>query len=470
MKLRYETLINSPRERVFAWHTNVAAFRRLSPPWRPAELKRHDGVEDGSRAVLKIPAGPLTMKWVARHEDVRPPEGFVDVQVKGPFRKWRHEHRFEQEEAGVTRLIDELEVEAPRKLRLIGRGNKWMKGEIDRLFAFRQFLTRADCDAHYRLNPQDHRLRVLVTGGTGFIGSAVVEFLRAAGHEVLILTRDPKGKDPSFIKWNPSEGMLDGSKLEGLDAVIHLAGENFLGPWTETKRMAIYGSRIHGTELLSRTLAGLSKPPKVFLSASQIGYYGSRGDEVLTEESDPGDQGFFAYVTRDWERATQPAEEAGIRTVHLRTGLVLNPAGGALALALPFYRASLGMRITGREIWLSWVALNDLVHVMWHLMWDGSIAGPVNVVAPKPVTMAQFTRALRSILRRPAPIIMPERVARLVGGTSFSETVLLSQNVHPERLLNSGYDFLLPDLESALRFQLGKNTPQSPITREHAQV
>lgn len=470
MNLRYETLIRSPRERVFAWHTNPDAFQRLAPPWRRTLLKRHDGVAEGSRAVMRVSAGPASVKWVARHEDVDAPRAFTDVQIKGPFRQWTHRHLFENgQDADSTVVVDDIDLRPPTKLRLLGRGDKWVKREVDRLFAYRHFITAADCDAHHRLNPKHRKLRIVISGGSGFVGSALAPFLRADGHEVFVLTRSPQRKDPYQIGWDPGQGSIDAVRLEGMDVVIHLAGEHLLGPWTETKRMSIYGSRIHGTTLLSQTLASLDRPPAVFISASSTTYYGNRGaDEHLTEDSAAGEKGFLSYVCRDWEHATAAAEEAGIRTVHLRTGPVLNPAGGVLGLALPFFKLGLGARITGSEIWLSWIALNDLVHAVWHIIWTSSLIGPVNLVAPKPVTMDQFTRVMRSVLRRPAPFAIPQRVAGLLGGTSITETALLSQRVQPQKLEETGYRFLLPDLDTALKFQLGKAIPESSTPSEYA--
>jgi uncharacterized protein len=341
MKLRYEATIKAPPERVFAWHTSPEAFQRLAPPWRKTTLKKHDGISEGSRAVMRVSTGPINAKWVARHEDVDPPNGFSDVQVKGPFRRWRHDRRFLSEN-GSTRMVEEIDLLPPRKLALIGKGSKWVRKEMDRLFAYRHRLTVADCEAHARLNPEGRKLRIAITGGNGFIGSALVPFLRAGGHEVYILTRSPRKKNPYEIAWNPSMGSIDVEPLEGLDAVIHLAGESIIGPWTESKRMAIYGSRVHGTTILSQALAGLDSPPAVLISASAAGIYGDRGEERLTEESPAGETGFLAYTTRDWERATLPASEAGIRTITPRIGLVLNPAGGALGLALPLFKFGLG--------------------------------------------------------------------------------------------------------------------------------
>jgi uncharacterized protein (TIGR01777 family) len=299
-------------------------------------------------------------------------------------------------------------------------------------------------------------LHVLVTGSTGFVGSALVPFLSDIGHRVTRLIRAIPSPGGTEIHWDPEAGVVDIARLEGLDAVIHLAGENIAaGRWTTERKAKIRDSRVGGTRLLCDTLAGLKQPPKVLACASATGYYGDRGDELLTEESASG-TGFLAGVCREWEAAANPAVQKGIRVVHLRFGMVLSGAGGALAKLLPPFRMGLGGALgTGRQ-YISWIALDDLLGVIAHALTTEALQGPVNAVAPNPVTNKEFTRALGRVLGRFTLFSMPAAAARLAFGEMADEVLLAGQRVQPTRLLATGYRFRYPDLEGALRHSLGR--------------
>jgi len=298
-------------------------------------------------------------------------------------------------------------------------------------------------------------MRILVTGSTGLIGSALVPFLRAGGHEVVRLARAPLRGEESVVLWDPEGGKLEPSALEGFDAVVHLAGENIAGRWTAEKKARIRDSRVRGTRLLSETLAQLERPPAVLASASAIGYYGDRGDELLREESPPG-RGFLAEVAAQWEAATEPAARRGIRVVCLRFGIVLSPRGGALAQMLPPFRLGLGGPIgSGQQYW-SWVAIDDVVRAIHHALGAETLHGPVNVVSPDPVRNREFVRALGRVLGRPTLLPMPALVVRVLFGQMGEELLLSSQRVEPIRLLASGFVFQYPDLDGALRHLLRK--------------
>ncbi len=301
-------------------------------------------------------------------------------------------------------------------------------------------------------------MNVLVTGSSGLVGSALVSFLEASGHHITRLVRSQPRPGKTEVFWDPDARRLDSSALEGLDAVVHLAGENIAGRWTARKKARIRESRINGTYLLAESLAGLARPPAVLVAASAIGYYGDRGDTVLKEESSPG-EGFLAGVCRDWEAAAKPAVQKGIRVVHLRIGLVLSRAGGALARMLPPFKLGLGGKIGSGKQYLSWIAIDDLVRVIAHVLGKEGLApyrtgtglaGAVNAVAPNPVTNLEFTRTLGRVLHRPTIFPMPAFAARLAIGEMGQELLLASQRVEPARLLASGYSFLFPVLEGAL--------------------
>lgn len=297
-------------------------------------------------------------------------------------------------------------------------------------------------------------LRILVTGSTGFVGSALVPALAASGHRIGRLVRTLPRKGKNEIQWGPETGFIDASRLEGIDGVVHLAGENIAADrWTAEKKAQIRDSRVVGTTLLCETLAGLKQPPKVLVCASAIGYYGDRGDELLTEESGSG-AGFLASVCREWEAATKPAEQKGIRVVHLRFGMVLSPAGGAMAKLLPPFKKGLGGVLgTGRQ-YVSWITLDDVVGVIAHVLTTEALQGPVNAVTPNPVTNRELTRTLGRLLGRMTIFPMPAAAARLVFGELADELLLASQQVQPTRLLATGYEFRYPELEGALRHLL----------------
>ncbi len=296
-------------------------------------------------------------------------------------------------------------------------------------------------------------MRIVVTGSSGFIGSALVSSFTSAGHTVTrLVRREPKDGE---LLWNPATNSIDAAGLEGHDAAVHLAGENIAGRWSPAKKAGIKESRVKGTRLLAETLARLAKAPKVLVSASAIGYYGDRGDAVVREDSSSG-SGFLAEVAREWEAATQPAALKGIRVVNLRIGVVLSPRGGALAQMLLPFKFGLGGKIgTGRQ-YMSWIALDELLHVIQHALGTETLKGPANAVSPKPVTNLEFTKTLGRVLGRPTIFPMPAFAARALFGEMADELLLGSTRVEPVRLLASGYQFRYPDLEGALRHLLKK--------------
>jgi len=297
-------------------------------------------------------------------------------------------------------------------------------------------------------------MRVAVTGSSGLVGSHLVHALQEAGDDVQRLVRRPARLEAGEVAWDPVGGQLDSSRLEGLDGLVHLAGENIAsGRWTKARKAAIASSRVHGTKFLCQGLARLRHPPRVLVCASAIGYYGDRGDEPLTESSPPG-TGFLAETCQAWEQASRHAQEADIRVMHLRIGVVLSAAGGALAKMLTPFKLGAGGVIGGGRQYMSWVALDDLIRVILHLLSEDGRSGPVNAVAPNPVTNREFTKTLGRILRRPTIATVPAFAARLALGEMADELLLASARVIPQRLLNAGFEFDHPTLEAALRTAL----------------
>ena len=296
-------------------------------------------------------------------------------------------------------------------------------------------------------------MKILVTGATGLVGSALIPLLAGGGHEVARLGRSAPGAGD--IRWDPDAGALEASALEGFDGVVHLAGENIAsGRWNAARKRRIKESRVRGTLLLAETLAGLERPPRVLVSASAVGFYGDRGDEDLTEES-PAGSGFLSEVCREWEAATEAAAGKGIRVVHARLGVVLSKGGGALAKMLtPFKLGAGGIVGNGRQ-YVSWITLDDTAAALAHLLATETVSGPVNLVAPAPVTNREFTKTLGRVLRRPTLFPLPGFVARVVFGEMADALLLASTRVKPVNLLGSGYVFRHGSLEEGLRAVLG---------------
>jgi uncharacterized protein (TIGR01777 family) len=296
-------------------------------------------------------------------------------------------------------------------------------------------------------------MRVAITGASGFIGSALARFFHGRGDPVTPVTRSasPSARSGRSVVWQPERGVIDAAGLEGHDVVIHLAGESIAGVWTQSKKRRIRDSRVLGTALLARTLAGLREPPRVLFAASAMGIYGSHPPEREVDESVPPGSGFLAEVGVAWEAAARPAAEAGIRVVHMRLGNVLDRAGGMLPVLIPVFRLGLAARFgSGRQIW-PWIALEDIPHAILHILDRPALAGAFNFVAPDPVSNDEFTSTLARLLRRPVLLSIPELVARLAPGGMGGELLLSGARLVPRRLLDTGYPFRQPELEPALR-------------------
>ncbi len=294
-------------------------------------------------------------------------------------------------------------------------------------------------------------MRVALTGSSGLVGRRLRADLGAAGHRVVRVVRSRRAaRAAEAIFWSPASGEIDAGGFEGLDAVINLAGESIFGIWTDARKRRIRDSRVDGTALLARTLAGLNRPPHTLLNMSGADYYGDRPDETVDEESAPG-TGFMAGVAVEWERATEPAAEAGLRVACLRSGVILSPQGGALRLMLPVFRLGLGGRIGDGQQPFPWISLTDVSGIFRYLLEHDSIAGAVNMVAPDTVTFGEFVDTVGRVLHRPTIIAVPAFIATLAAGDLARELLLSGARIRPRRLLESGYPFRQPELEAALR-------------------
>lgn len=299
-------------------------------------------------------------------------------------------------------------------------------------------------------------MKILVTGAHGLVGSALISFLMTEGYQVRRLVRTNAHEESGDILWSPELKQVDSAKLEGFDVVVHLAGENIAaGRWTEEQKQKIRDSRVIGTRFLSEILANLKSPPKVFISASATGYYGARGDDVVAEESAPGD-GFLADVCHEWEAATEMAVKKNIRVVNARFGIVLSASGGALKKMLPPFRLGVGGKLgSGRQI-MSWIALDDVVAGLYHVLNTVDLKGPVNFVSPQSLTNWDFTKTLGAVLKRPTIFSVPAFVIKTIFGEMGEVLLLNGVNVEPKKLLESGYTFHFPEIREALCHLLGK--------------
>ncbi len=451
--------IERPAAEVFAWHERPGAFERLAPPWQKIEiLARSGGIRDGATVSLRTKIGPVWVRWDVEHRDYVEGVQFRDVQVRGPFKDWEHLHQFESAERGpACRMTDEILYQLPGGWLGQVLGSRFVRAELTRLFRYRHAVTKADLELAERyisVRP----MTFLIAGASGLIGRTLTAFLQTQGHAVIrLVRRATTAADEVF--WNPASGTLDAHALRGIDVVINLAGVGIAaGRWSEERKQAILRSRVDSTRTLVAALAGVKSErlrPFTFISASATGVYGHRGDEVLDESSSAGGR-FLAEVCSAWEHEAVAAEELGIRVVRLRTGVVLTSAGGALAKLLPVFKAGLGGRIGSGRRWMSWISMDDLVGAIYHAVLDRRCDGAVNMVAPQPVTNAEFTRTLARVLGRPAVLPVPPVVLRVALGEMAQETLLASARVTPRKLMDAHYTFRHETLEDALRHVLGR--------------
>lgn len=446
--------IPAPVELVFGWHTRPGALERLSPPWDPIKvIERKGGIEKGAQVVLQMKAGPIPYLWKAQHIDYVENQMFRDRQIHGPFASWTHTHLFESDGPNACFLEDQIEFSLP--FHPLGNffGATFVHQKLEAIFQYRHTTLKNDLRQHQSI-AQHRKKTILISGASGVIGSALIPFLTTGGHQVIRLVRK-KSNHPHDIFWEPENHVLHSKDIAGIDAVIHLAGENIgVGRWTEEKKKRILNSRIHGTRLLAKTISEMETPPEVLICASAIGYYGNRGDQVLTEEDAPGTD-FISEVCQKWEQAAMPAVDKGIRVVFLRIGVVLTPMGGALQRLLLPFQMGIGGKLGNGKQYVSWVDIDDVIGAIYYSMFT-QVSGPINVTAPHPVTNAEFTEILGSVLCRPTALTVPAWAIRLAFGQMGNEVPLSSTRAVPNRLIKHGYSFLYPTLENSLNHLLGK--------------
>ena len=455
----YNTFIHRSRypcsaQELYNFHARPGALARLLPPWENTTvISCSEGITPGSRARVKIHTGPLNLNFEALHVEEEPGRMFRDIQKNGPFAHWSHTHIF-HDSGEETILEDRIEYGLPGHRFIPTFIRRQIENKLTRLFRHRQQILTNDLAVHGKYSRKP--LNILVTGAGGMLGRRLLPFLTTGGHRVWRLVRRRPRPDKNEIFWDPEKKYLQAVDLPPLDAVIHLAGEPIgLSRWNEERKKRVLTSRTAGTELLSRTLAGLKNPPSVLLSASAVGYYGDCGYNPVGEECTPGED-FIARVCRRWEESILPAQQAGIRTVLMRIGVTLSPKGGALKRILS--TAPLGfMRHFGSGgQYISWICEDDLLAVMLHALVTPALEGPVNMAAPHAVTNKELMRVLSTVTGRPLLFPMPGRLFEIMYGQMAREVILSGCRVSTEKLEKSGFVFNWPTIEPALRYLLGK--------------
>ncbi|MGA7203992.1 MAG: TIGR01777 family oxidoreductase [Specibacter sp.] len=490
---RHTTALPFPRADVFTWFTRPGALARLTPSFFGTVLAEpSDGINPGSTAALGVGApggfgmwlgaasgtvqGLLPerlrglnavrpqLRWDALHTELVPGERFTDVMTNGPVTSWTHRHDFADGPVpGSTVMTDTVSYEIP-PVPPTGWVGKRFEEELERMFKFRGRQLEGDLAFH-----RDHpgrQLTIAVTGASGMIGAQVCALLSGGGHRVVPLVRRPP-RNASEIFWDPATGTLDAQSLAGCDAVVNLAGRSIGGRFTTKTKDEIYRSRILGTALLSGKLAQLASDgvARTLVSASAVGYYGAaphdasvhhgQRDSRALVEDDPAGTDFLAQVCRDWEAACRPAEDAGLRVVNVRTGVVQSAAGGVLQRLLPLYLAGVGGPL-GKDAWQSWIGIDDIAGIYAHAVLSSTLSGPVNGVAPHPVTAEQYAHTLGSVLHRPAAVKVPALGPRLLlGKQGAAELALADQRVSSAKVEADGYTFRHESLDAALRHILG---------------
>jgi len=439
---------------LYTWHSRAGALERLIPPWENTTVvSRQGGIAPGGRVEMRMHLGLIPYRWIAHHVEDKPGLMFRDIQKKGPFSSWSHSHIF-TDTAGGALLEDRIEFSLPLHHLLPGFPKRHVHQILQKVFRYRHATLREDILLHQSCSRTP--LRILVTGASGVLGRALVPFLTTGGHQVWTLVRRRPDPEKQEIHWDPMAGTIDSHALSGLDAVIHLAGEYIgLNRWTAEKKQRVINSRTQGTSLLVRTLAAMPVPPRVFLSASAVGFYGDSQKRGLGEETAAGED-FISHVCNLWEKAAAPAEAAGIRTVLMRIGVVLTPKGGALQQLLRTAPCGFFRRFGhGRQV-VSWIGIDDTMSAMLHCLTCPDLHGPVNIVAPAPVTNTELMQTLVTVLHRPLLPPLPAKVLRTIYGQMASEILLSGCDVSAVKLAASGFCFRHSTLAGLLRRQLSR--------------
>ncbi|MCP3871775.1 MAG: TIGR01777 family protein [Desulfobacteraceae bacterium] len=450
-----KTKINVAVEKLFSWHARNGAISRLTPPWAPLKMiwRKGEGIKKGVKVRFQIRVFNIPMIWEAEHIDYNENKEFKDIQIKGPFSKWEHTHRFLKDGEQSSIMEDTVEFKLPFGF-LSRPFYGFAKKEFDRMFSYRHKVLKYDLEHHAN---NGKKKRILISGSSGTIGSILVPFLKTCGHEVIRLVRKKTDLLKDELFWDPYSGELDLEKAGPIDAVINLNGIDISrGRWTEPQKKRIIDSRILPTQLLVKKMKSIDHKPEVFISSSAIGFYGERENSKLSETTGMGNR-FISKVCKQWEDASMDAQTAGIRTVQLRTGIVLTPSGGALARMEPAFKIGCGVKLSHGRQYMSWISMEDVLSGILFVLNNNTLSGPVNMTAPNPVTNIEFSNTLASVFSKKVRFMMPKLFVRLLWGQMGEETLLASARVLPEKLLKNGFKFQHETLFLALKHMIGKD-------------
>jgi uncharacterized protein (TIGR01777 family) len=461
IKLSYESSFDAPVDDLFNWHETAGAFERLNPAYEPVQLISHTGgIKDG--AIVKIKILPplylpsfLGIKWTLTHKNYIKNNQFEDHQLVGPFAKWQHRHLFKPIGHNRSILTDDIQFSLPLGYLSEPLLGWFFKSKLNKLFAYRHRITKCDLEviSKYK-NCFETPQRILVSGASGLVGKSLVGFLKLAGHQVFKLSR-VKTDDPDSIFWDPYSRIIDTNKLSNIDHFIHLAGENVGQRWTKKIKNKILSSRIDTTKFLVDVIKSLSSKPKSFICASASGFYGINQLSPQDENCQKG-SGFLSDVVKEWEDATIPLKQIGVRVCNPRISVILSPEGGALYKLLPAFLLGVGGPIGLGKNFMSCISKDDLIYAIYHLIATPNIEGPVNMALPEPApTNKQFSNILAKTLKRPCIFAVPPFVLKLVFGEMAQQTILSSTNLSVKKLIDSGFEFKYPTLSSVFKFNLG---------------
>lgn len=451
-KFQFRSLINRSPEEVFGWHLRDRMIERCIPPYDEAKILCSEGRPNkvGSKISFKFGfLGILSTTLTLEYIDFVPNESFSITAKDGVLKELSYKTVITPQSAHTTEMIDRFAFSHAFPRLFNPLINRVFKKRISRILAYKHDMIDHDI-AMIKKYPFEKPSKVLISGSHGLIGKNLGYFLEFMGHDVWYLAR-VGAKEEKTILWDPKTGECDSSSFEGFDVIIHLAGENIgKGRWTKKKKDRVLMSRCKGTENLVEIINTLKDPPQAFISASAIGYYGNRGSEIVDEKSGPGKGLFISEVCEQWERASKELQEKGIRVVHTRFGVVLSSAGGALKKMLTPFKFGFGGKIGDGHQYVSWVAIDDVIGAIYHVMMTPTLEGAVNVVSPNPVSNDILTKKLSKRLNRWIGPPLPEFMIRLIMGQKGEELLLTSTRAEPHRLAETGYHFHYPKLSQAL--------------------
>lgn len=442
--------IDQPKEQVVCWHMQRGSFSRSFPSWERLTIDRVDDLSDKHRRIFcHFKHGPFKIKHVFRSHNFHNNEFIRTILEKGPFRYLTHEIEVKSNGIEACELVEKIEFNLSCPWFFLEFRIKRYKQRLKRFFSYKHDVLIKDLAFFQKLGVQK-RKKILVSGSSGLIGSNLSDLLRCAGHDVWVLVRSKEDlKKKKSILFDRLTGEIEREKLEGFDAVVHLGGQNINTRWTRKKKEELIASRFEATKSLAKILGSLYKPPKAFLCASAVGFYGDRGDQLINEKNLKGSHSFLSDICQSWENACGLLKSFGVRVVHLRFGMVLSSQGGALKKMLLPFKMGIGGVFGEGEQFISWIALDDVTAAIYQLIVNEKVSGPVNIVSQRPLSNKDFSLTLAKHLGKNLGPNIPKGVLRLLKGQMADELLLTSLKVEPKKLVESGYRFRYPTLEDA---------------------